>query len=190
MAAEDRPGETGQAHYRVVSADYFRALGIPLISGRSFSAADDSTAPHVTVVNEALAREMWPGGSAMGKRIRFRGMDQHNETWLTVIGVVRDAKQIALDAPPVPEVYVSYRQRPERAGAMSVVVRTRGAPQSLAGALAVSRVLRGLVYGVGVTDPVSFGAATATLAVVALVASWIPARRASRVDPIVALRAD
>jgi len=293
MAAEDRPGETGQAHYRVVSPNYFRALGIPLISGRSFSAADDSTAPHVTVVNEALAREMWPGGSAMGKRIRFRGMDQHNETWLTVIGVVRDAKQIALDAPPVPEVYVSYRQRPERAGAMSVVARTRVAPQSLAGAvraavreqgrevpvttgtmeervarsvadrrfvmlmltsfgvvalmlaavgiygvlsyavarrtkeigvrvalgaqptsvlrmivgdsmrpvawgallgiagaLAVSRVLRGLVYGVAVTDPVSFGAATATLAVVALVASWIPARRASRVDPIVALRAD
>jgi len=293
MVAEDRPGETGQAHYRVVSADYFRALGTPLISGRTFSAADDSTAPHVTVVNEALAREMWPGGSAMGKRIRFRGMDQHNDTWLMVIGVVRDAKQIALDAPPVPEVYVSYRQRPERAAAMSVVVRTRVAPQSLAaavraavreqgkevpvttdtmeerlarsvadrrfvmlvltsfgvvalmlaavgiygvlsyavarrtkeigvrvalgaqttsvlgmvvgdsmrpvawgallgiaGALAVSRVLRGLVYGVGVTDPVSFGAAAGTLAVVALVASWIPARRASKVDPIVALRAD
>jgi len=293
MVAEDRPGETGQAHYRVVSADYFRALGIPLIEGRTFSAADDSTAPHVTVVNEALARQMWPGGTVMGKRIRFRGMDRHNETWLTVIGVVRDAKQIALDAPPVPEVYVSYRQRPERATAMSVLLRTSVAPQSLtpalraavreqgrevplttstmeervarsvadrrfvmlvltafgvvalmlaavgiygvlsyavarrtkeigvrvalgaqatsvldmvvrdsmrpvawgallgvAGALAVSRVLRGLVYGVGVTDPVSFGAAAGTLAVVALVASWIPARRASMVDPIIALRAD
>jgi predicted permease len=265
LVAEDRPGETGQAHYRVVSADYFRALGIPLTEGRTFAAADDSTAPHVTVVNEALAREMWPGGAALGKRIRFRGMDQHNETWLTVIGVVRDAKQIALDAPPVPEVYVSYRQRPERAAAMSVVLRTRVAPQSLtaavraavrgqgrevplttatmeervarsvadrrfvmlvltsfgvvalmlaavgiygvlsyavarrtkeigvrvalgaqttsvlgmvvgdsmrpvawgtllgiAGALAMSRVLRGLVYGVGVTDPLSFGGAAAT----------------------------
>jgi putative ABC transport system permease protein len=293
MVAEDRPGETGQAHYRIVSADYFRALGIPLIEGRTFSAADDSTAPHVTVVNEALARQMWPGRTVMGKRIRFRGMDQHNETWLTVIGVVGDAKQIALDAPPVPEVYVSYRQRPERATAMSVLLRTSVAPQSLtpalraavreqgsevpvttstmeervarsvadrrfvmlvltafgvvalmlaavgiygvlsyavarrtkeigvrvalgaqatsvlgmvvrdsmrpvawgallgvAGALAVSRVLRGLVYGVGVTDPVSFGAAAGTLAVVALVASWIPARRASMVDPIIALRAD
>ncbi len=293
LLTEDRPGETGQAHYRVVSADYFRALGIPLTEGRTFSAADDSTAPHVTVVNETLAREMWPGGMALGKRIRFRGMDQHNETWLTVIGVVREAKQIALDAPPVPEVYVSYRQRPERAAAMSVVLRTRVAPQSLtaavraavreqgrevplttatmeervarsvadrrfvmlvltsfgvvalmlaavgiygvlsyavarrtkeigvrvalgaqttsvlgmvvgdsmrpvawgtllgiAGALAVSRVLRRLVYGVGVTDPVSFGAAAATLAAVALLASWIPARRASRIDPIVALRAD
>jgi ABC-type antimicrobial peptide transport system permease subunit len=65
-----------------------------------------------------------------------------------------------------------------------------GALLGIAGALAVSRVLRGLVYGVGVTDPVSFGAAAGTLAVVALVASWIPARRASKVDPIVALRAD
>ena len=60
----------------------------------------------------------------------------------------------------------------------------------IAGALAVSRVLRGLVYGVGVTDPVSFGAAAATLIAVALLASWVPARRASRVDPIIALRAD
>jgi len=276
-----------------VSADYFRALGVPLIEGRTFAAADDSTSPHVTVVNEAFAREMWLSGTAIGKRIRFRGMDQHNDTWLTVVGVVRDAKQIALDAPAAPEVYVFYRQRPERASAMSVLVRTRVAPQSLAaavraavreqgrevpvitatmeervtrsvadrrfvmlvltsfgvvalllaavgiygvlsyavarrtkeigvrvalgaqtttvlgmvvgdsmrpvawgtllgiaGALAVSRVLRGLVYGVGVTDPVSFGAAATTLIAVALLASWVPARRASRVDPIIALRAD
>jgi ABC-type antimicrobial peptide transport system permease subunit len=65
-----------------------------------------------------------------------------------------------------------------------------GALLGMAGALAVSRVLRGLVYGVGVTDPVAFGAATALLIVVALAASWIPARRASRVDPVVALRGD
>ena len=65
-----------------------------------------------------------------------------------------------------------------------------GALLGMAGALAVSCVLRGLVYGVGVTDPVAFGAATTLLIVVALAASWIPARRASRVDPVVALRAD
>jgi putative ABC transport system permease protein len=293
MVAEDRPGETGQAHYRVVSADYFRALGVALVAGRTFQAADDSTAPHVALVNESLVRQMWPAGTGLGKRIRFRGMDAHNETWLTVVGVVRDARQIALDAAAVPEVYVSYRQRPDRAGSMSVVVRTRVAPQSLAaavreavreqasdvpvtigtmedrvarsvadrrfvmlvltafgvvalllaavgiygvlsysvarrtkeigvrvalgarpaavlgmvvadsmrpvvwgtiagvaGALAVTRVLRGLVYGVGVTDPVSFGSAIAALIVVAMAASLVPARRAAKVDPIVALRAD
>jgi predicted permease len=293
MVAEDRPSETGQAHYRVVSADYFRALGVPLLEGRTFQAADDSTAPHVAVVNESLVRQMWPGASGLGKRIRFRGMDAHNETWMTIVGVVRDARQIALDAAPVPEVYVSYRQRPDRASSMSVVVRTRVAPQSLAaavreavraqgsdvsvtigtmeervarsvadrrfvmlvltafgvvalllaavgiygvlsysvarrskeigvrvalgarpsavlgmvvadsmrpviwgtiagvaGALALTRVLRGLVYGVGVTDPFAFGVATATLIVVAVAASLVPARRASKVDPIVALRAE
>jgi predicted permease len=292
ILVEDRPGETGQAHYRVVSGEYFRALGVALVNGRSFVAADDSVAPHVAVVNETFARQTWPGGNAMGKRVRFRGMDAHNETWLTVVGVARDAKQIALDVPPVPEVYVSYRQRPERTAAMSIVVRAsaglrlaaaiRGAAREqgsdvpvtigtmeervarsvadrrfvmliltafgvvalllaavgiygvlsysvarrtkeigvrvalgarattvlgmivgdsmrpvlwgallgIAGALAVSRVLRGLVYGVGVTDPLTFGVATVVLLAVALVASWVPARRASRVDPIIALRAD
>ena len=293
LVAEDRPGETGQAHYRVISGDYFRALGVLLANGRSFQASDDSIAPHVAVINETFARQMWPGRDALGKRIRFLGMDQHNDVWLTVVGIARDARQIALDAPPVPEVYVSYRQRPERTGAMSMVVRTSVAPQSVAasvraavreqgsevpvtiatmeervarsvadrrfvmlvltafggvalllaavgiygvlsysvarrtkeigvrvalgarsttvlgmvvgdsmrpvlwgtalgilGTIAVSRVLRGLVYGVGVTDPVAFGVATATLIVVALIASWIPAWRASKVDPIIALRSE
>ena len=72
------------------------------MNGRSFAAADDPASPHVAVVNETFARQMWPGANPMGKRIRFRGMDAHNETWLTVIGVARDAKQIALDAAPVP----------------------------------------------------------------------------------------
>ena len=292
LLPEDRPGDAAQAHYHVISEDYLRVLGIALVSGRSFEAADDSTAPHVTLVNETLARQLWPNEDAIGKRIRFRGMDAHNETWLTVVGVARDVRQIALDARPVPQVYVAYRQRPERTGAMSIVVRT-GTPQAIAaavrnaiaeqgrdvpvmlgtmeervsrsvadrrfvmlvltafgavalllaavgiygvlsysverrtkeigvrvalgargstvlamivgdamrpvvwgtilgvaGALAVSRILRGLVYGIGVTDPITFGISVAVLILVALAASWIPARRASRVDPIIALRMD
>ena len=65
-----------------------------------------------------------------------------------------------------------------------------GALLGIGGALFVSRVLRSLVYGVGLADPVAFIAATTTLIIVALVASWIPARRASRVDPMVALQGD
>ena len=293
LVAEDRPGDKGQAHYRVVSSEYFRALGVSLASGRTFAAADDSVAPHVAVINETFARQMWPSGDVLGKRFRFIGMDDHNDVWLTIVGVARDARQIALDVAPVPEVYVSYRQRPERTGAMSIVVRTAVGPESIAagvraavreqgsevpvtigtmqervarsvadrrfvmlvltafggvalllaavgiygvlsysvarrtkeigvrvalgarsttvlgmivgdsmrpvlwgtalgiaGAVIVARVLRGLVYGIGVTDPVAFGAATLTLIVVALIASWIPARRASKVDPIIALRAE
>src|SRR5690349_2453954 len=120
VVAEDRPGEPGQAHYRVVSGDYFDALGIAMLSGRTFAVADDSAGPHVAVVNETFARQMWPGNGAIGKRVRFRGMDDHNETWLTVVGVARDARQIALDAPAGPEADVSYRQRPERTGATSI----------------------------------------------------------------------
>ena len=65
-----------------------------------------------------------------------------------------------------------------------------GALAGIAGALALSRVVRGLVYGVAVTDPLSFRSVTALLIVVALVSSWIPARRASRVDPVIALRSE
>jgi ABC-type antimicrobial peptide transport system permease subunit len=65
-----------------------------------------------------------------------------------------------------------------------------GTVTGIAGALALSRVLRGLVYGIGVADPVAFASAIGTLIVVAVVASWIPARRASKVDPIVVLRVD
>ena len=65
-----------------------------------------------------------------------------------------------------------------------------GTALGFAGAIALSRVLRGLVYGVGVTDPLAFGGATAALLIVALLASWIPARRASKVDPVIALRAE
>jgi putative ABC transport system permease protein len=65
-----------------------------------------------------------------------------------------------------------------------------GTALGILGTIIVSRALRGLVYGIGVTDPVAFGAATGMLIVVALIASWIPARRASRVDPIIALRSE
>lgn len=65
-----------------------------------------------------------------------------------------------------------------------------GTVLGLGGTLAMSRILRGLVYDVGVTDPVAFGASIAVLVAVALIASWIPARRAARVDPIIALRSD
>jgi ABC-type antimicrobial peptide transport system permease subunit len=65
-----------------------------------------------------------------------------------------------------------------------------GTALGIAGAVILARVLRSLVYGIAVTDPIAFSAATVTLIVVSLIASWIPARRASRVDPIIALRAE
>ena len=150
LSIEERPGDAAQAHYHVISEDYLRTLGIGLVSGRTFTAADDSTAPHVALVNETLARHLWPNASALGKRIRFRGMDPHNETWLTVVGVARDVRQIALDAGPVSQVYVAYRQRPERTGTMSVVVRATSAE-------AVAPAVRRAIAEQGSDVPVMLG---------------------------------
>jgi ABC-type antimicrobial peptide transport system permease subunit len=69
-------------------------------------------------------------------------------------------------------------------------IAAAGLALGLAGALLLTRVLAGLLYGVGPRDPLTFVAVPATLLLVALAACWIPARRAMRVDPLVALRAD
>jgi putative ABC transport system permease protein len=72
--------------------------------------------------------------------------------------------------------------------AMAAVVP--GAVVGVAGALALTRLLRGILFGVAPTDPIAFAAAVALLGGVALLASWVPARRATRVDPLTAIRAD
>jgi putative ABC transport system permease protein len=287
----DLPGST---NYRVVDSAYFRTLGIPLTMGRGFSADDRSGAPHVVVINRAMANKFWPGISPLGHRIRFPGMDRHPSLWLTIVGVVADVRGDALDAPASPESFISSAQRPEtlarmatlvvrsslpagqvatavaqRVHALDANVLVRSAPltarigQSVAprrfstvvlstfaalalalaaigiygvlayvvaqrqreigvrmalgaerrtvrgmvlldamravlpglvvglvGAFALTRFLRGLLYGVQPTDPTVFAIVALVLTAVALLASWIPARRATRVDPLIAMRAD
>ncbi|HEX6534881.1 MAG TPA: ABC transporter permease [Gemmatimonadaceae bacterium] len=135
FAIGDRPGEKGYADYRVVSEDYFATMRIPIITGRGFLPSDDSSATNVTLVNQTLARRLWPGESPIGKRIRPFGMDKHAAKWLTVVGVVGDVRQRGLDTPPRPEHYVFYRQRPERASDATIVIRTSVPPGSVAGAV-------------------------------------------------------
>ncbi|HJR43669.1 MAG TPA: ABC transporter permease [Gemmatimonadaceae bacterium] len=285
-------GDRAYADYRVVSPEYFRALRIPLLSGRMFDERDDSTSTHVTLVNRAMAEQFWPGEDAVGKRVRSLGMDRHRELWLTVIGVVADVKSGSLARPAGPQHYVYYRQRPERALAGTLIVRAppgapiaaavrerltsvdRDVPVELAmmsdvvgrsvadrrfitlvltgfggvalllaaigvygvlsywvarrtqeigvrvalgarrgsvvklvlvesmtpvilgivagvlGALAATRLLRALLYGVSDTDPSTFVIAATLVVGVGVLASCLPAWRAARVDPVVALRGD
>src|SRR5262249_32478339 len=87
---EGRPAGTdiNVADSQIISPDYFRAIGISLLRGRSFSQADTMPAPMSVMVNQSLARKVWPGENPIGKRIRFRA----DAPWLSVIGVMADIK--------------------------------------------------------------------------------------------------
>ncbi len=282
------------ADYRVVGGDYFEAMGIPLLDGRTLTAGDDASAPRVVVVDETFAREQWPGQSALGRRLRPFGMDGIEEPWFTVVGVVGSVRASSLVAPPRATYYFDHRQRPAfrtasvsyavrarddavalrgvlqreiraahaevavesstMAGTLSEVVATRrfmmlllsafalmalglavvgiysvvaftaarrtreigirlalGAsppdvlrlivhtamhgvvPGLIAGgllAVAGTRTLRSLLYGVSPSDPLGLLLAVGALAVLGVMAAIIPARRATRVDPLTAMRTE
>ena len=281
-----RPGESPVAVYRIVLPGYFGTMRIPLLRGRDITDSDTPNAPGAVVVNERLAKECWPGEDPIGKRITL-----DDKTWLTVVGVVQNAKQGEWAATPGKELYLSYLQSPA-ATYLTFVVRTGGDPATMApalqstvwsldknvtisevqtmdqvvsdatakprfnlsllgafasvalilaavgiygvmsysvsrrtqeigirmalgadranvlrhvvgqgmilvaagaaagltGAFALTRLMTKLLYGVEPTDPVTFVAVPLVLGVVAFAATYIPARRATRIDPLVALR--
>ncbi len=269
-----------------VSSTYFDAIRMPLVRGRGFTEHDGPDAPMVAVVNETMARRLWPGGDAIGRRFRCYG-----ETWvIEVVGIARDAKYQTLGEEPISFMYFPLLQHyspaptlhvrtvgdpsplvgilrdqvqaldkmlpivgvntisqvmdivlwAPRMGAIllavfgsvalllaaigihgvmsySVAQRTReigirmamgagpkdvlrlvlgqavlilliGGLTGLAGALAAARVLSSLLYGMGAVDLPAFAGTTLVLIAVALLASYLPARRATRVDPAVTLQ--
>jgi predicted permease len=280
---------TGSAYYELASGSYFKTMGIPLIAGRVFDDRDRPDAPHVAVVNAALAKKQWPGESAIGKVIEFGNMDG-DLTPLTIVGVVADVHDRSLSAPPSQIVYTFYRQRPGNGSNFSIVIATTtpapvvtsarqilrqlrtdvpvrfskiedllsrsvtqqrfmlfllgtfglvslllaalgvysvisylvaqreremsirvalgaraadvvrlvvgqglvlvlvGAVVGTAGAALATRLLKNMIYETSTTDPVGFGVVIALLCAVAIAASYVPARRASRADPMDILR--
>jgi putative ABC transport system permease protein len=287
-----------EAHYRMISPDYFRALGMTLRSGRAFTPADRADAPPVAIVNETFARLNWSGANPIGARLRLADGETVPRV-VEVIGVIGDVKHFGLEKETTIEVYVPISQVPDAttiwlANNMYWVVETAGAPLAstnavrreiaavdpgvpasfvrsmdewmrasnaprrfnlqlvtafalaalllaIVGVYAVSAsavalrtreigiraalgatrpevirlVLRGalapvllgliagmagaslsagatvsLLFGVTPHDPISLAIVAVVLTTAAAVASYVPARRAGRVDPIVALRAD
>ena len=87
-----------------VMGDYFRAAGIPLLRGRVFTEADNVKAPPVCIVNHMLAEHFWPGQDPIGKRLRW-GYPKTPTPWMTVVGVMGNIKQMAVDAPTQYEIY-------------------------------------------------------------------------------------
>lgn len=269
----------------VVSPGYFHLLSFSLQRGRLFSDEDVATTPAVAVINESMARTYWPHSDPVGKRFEMR-----QPTWITVIGVVADARTESPAQAGVPQVYLNIYQRRAKdlaiflrgrldlgaiaaqvreqvqsidaelpvfgaetldgvvsdslsarrfslqiVGAFAVIAlllamlgvygtisymvgeQTReigvrlalGADRStilamvlgqglrlslggvgvgLAGAVIVTRLISGLLYGVSPFDPITFASVAVILTLVALAASYLPALRAMRVDPVTALR--
>jgi putative ABC transport system permease protein len=276
----------------IVHPEYFRTMGIPLMAGRYFTAADTAESPRVTMISETMARRYYPNQNAIGRRLRIGGRERLDAPWLEVIGVVGDVRYRALDANVEPVFYVPHAQNTMRS--MYLVLRTSLPPSSLrtvvgqqvtaldsriplpefhrvddllyesvaqprfrtvlvagfacvalaiagvglygvmaygvtrrvreigirialgaqagavlsmilreagmlaligmmagiAGALALQRLVSGFLFGIAATDLPTFVGVVAVLAGTCLLASYIPARRAARVDPLISLKAE
>jgi predicted permease len=286
-AFEAPPSGLVQAGWRSVTPGFFEAMRIPVLGGRTFGSSDRAGAERVVVVSEGLARRLWPGESAIGKRLYWGGTTGRTRT---VVGVTGDIRDVRLEAEPPPILFVPHGQ--VGMPVMTVVVRTplsvaaiapalrealreldtalpapsihdigvsradavagrrfnlsllgafavialvlavtgvyamlaftvserrremavrlalgAGGPRiarlvlrnglglALVGvgvgtavALAVTRVLSSLLYGIEPTDSLTFATAAAGLLAIAAIACYLPARQASRLDPIAILR--
>ena len=140
------PGHRGDNMLlRSVSEDYFRAMGIPLVRGRAFTAGDRAESLAVVVVNQTLARRYFPNEDPLGKRIGGLYPDFH---WTTIVGVVGDEKNDGLQGAPQPQAYSPLAQH-ETLNDAWLVVRTAGEPR--AAAAAIRSELRGLDKTIPVT---------------------------------------
>jgi putative ABC transport system permease protein len=275
------------AGMRAGTPDYFKTLGISLLAGRTFLETDDEKALQVAVINQALAKHHWPGEDPVGRRVSF----DKGETWIKIVGVVRDVKEFGLDKDPGDQM---YRPMTQATNVGSLIARTTGDPLSMAasmrravydidsetaitnletleqartdsmaqpkiltnllgtfavlalliaitgiggilalsvsqrvheigirlalgakpshvlrmlvgqgmalvlaglalgmaGALALTRLLTSLLFQVTPNDPITYTAVSLLIGVAALVACWLPSRRATEIDPLEALRCE
>lgn len=114
-------GKEPVAESRLVTRDYFAAMGVGLVRGRGFDSGDREGSLPVAIVNETFTRRFLPGGEPLGKRVK---LNQDGPEWLTIVGVVRDLHEAALDAEPLPGIYRPHAQAPLYWDAMTLVART------------------------------------------------------------------
>ncbi|HUA62685.1 MAG TPA: ABC transporter permease [Verrucomicrobiae bacterium] len=296
-----KPGESPVAIYRIATPGYLSAMKLPLVRGRDIQESDTADAPGVVLINERAAKQYWRSEDPIGQRVTFADDEKKQPIWLTVVGIVKDARQADWAEEPEPEAYLAAFQNRGFMGApgahmsyITLVARVQGDAAAMApplkravwsldrnlpisevltmdevvaretaeprfemmllgifagvalalaavgiygvlsyavsrrtheigirvslgaarrdvlrmvigqgmtlvlagtvigvgGALALSKLMAKLVYGVKPTDPLTLAGGAAVLAVVALVAAGLPAWRAARIDPVTALRCE
>ncbi len=161
-----RPVPVGQApsiQARSISPDYFRAMDIPLLSGRPFTDADRESAPRVVIISESMARRYWANQNPLGQRVTFNSGIPESEQQTVggpgsreIIGVVGDVKHLGLDEEDVPMFYTPQAQQPSY-HTMAVVVRASTDAAALAGTIRseLARLDRGVpLYRVRTLDTV------------------------------------
>lgn len=145
---------TAMADLRSVLPGYFRTIGATLLSGRDFTETDDASHEHVAVIDDAVARQLWPHGDALGKKINVsdspKGAYEFQRDWLVVVGVVRHVQYHSLTVMVRPQIYVPFPLAPRPT--MVIVIHSAGTVFDLAAAarkqvalinkdLAISRML-------------------------------------------------
>jgi putative ABC transport system permease protein len=135
LYVEGQPPRPGDAvpvvNARAASPGYFEAIGTPILRGRAILPSDQAGAPLVAVVDETVARQYWPGGDPIGKRIRTSA--DTTTPWLTIVGVAPNVKHASLRERPNFELYRSLAQAPN--WSTYIVVRAGGDPETLVVAL-------------------------------------------------------
>ena len=126
----EKSSDALQAGGLLVSPGYFRAMGVPLLKGRGLTDDDVPGKPMAIVVNETMAKKLWPGEDPLNKKVSAASA---TGPWMTVVGVAGDIKHRGLTTEPRMEMYASYRQLPQ--DSMTIVMRTTSNPVPMAAAL-------------------------------------------------------
>jgi putative ABC transport system permease protein len=137
--------EAPSAYRCIVSVNYFRTMGIPLLHGREFTERDQEGTPTVLMINETAAHRYWPGQNPVGSRLSFT-TGRTQPTWLEIVGVVKDVLHDGLESPAKPTIYLPFLQSAQ--AFMVTIVRTDIGPAGLASAV------RGAIAAVDKDQPV------------------------------------
>jgi predicted permease len=142
QAPGDRRAQA-QVDFKFASPNYFKTIGMTLLSGRAFTDTDDATAPPVAIVNLSMARHNFPDVDAVGRRISL----DNGRTWMTIVGIVNDTHDYGMAEKPTDELYRSFAQTAPLSA--SLLVRTAADPGSFA------RRIPAVVHDVDSRQPVS-----------------------------------